>query len=152
MVTWLDLGVDDVDLVQFAGLEIIDGIHRNITGALQGGSRGTVMEILHQTGILAEQGTVAYLTDDIEPVVLVGVLPQELEQVLVVSTRCFSEDQRSVPPRIRMLRRGAGDDSFHILHSPEQHIALLQAGGSALWRCPRRLAVVPECRSAPPAS
>ena len=44
------------------------------------------MEILHQTGILVEQGTVAYLTDDIEPVVLVGVLPQELEQVLVVST------------------------------------------------------------------
>ena len=82
----LDLGVDDVDLVQLAGLEIIDGIHRDITGALQGGSRGTVMEILHQTGILAEQGTVAYLTDDIEPVILVGVLPQELEQVLVVST------------------------------------------------------------------
>ena len=27
----LDLGVDDVDLVQLAGLEIIDGIHRDIT-------------------------------------------------------------------------------------------------------------------------
>ncbi len=44
------------------------------------------MEILHQAGVLVEQGAVAYLTDDIEPVVLVGVLPQELEQVLVVST------------------------------------------------------------------
>ena len=56
----LDLGVDDVDLVQFAGLEIIDGIHRDITGALQGGSRGTVMEILHQTVVqIIQSGTVA---------------------------------------------------------------------------------------------
>ena len=34
----LDLGVDEVDLIQLAGLEIVDGVHRDVAGALQRGS------------------------------------------------------------------------------------------------------------------
>ena len=68
----LDLGVDKIDLIQFARLEVVDGVHRDVTGALQRRGRRAVLELLHQAGVFAE-GAVAHLTDDIETVVPVSL-------------------------------------------------------------------------------
>ena len=81
----LDAGIDEIDLIQLAALEIIDGVHRDIAGALQRGLRGTVVEILHQPRVLVVQSAVAGLTDHIEPVVLIRIFLEELDDVLVVS-------------------------------------------------------------------
>ena len=81
----LDAGIDEIDLIQLAGLEIIDGIHRDIAGALQRRLGSAVVEILHQTRVLVVQGAVAGLTDHIEPVVLIRIFLEELDDVLVVS-------------------------------------------------------------------
>ena len=51
----LDAGIDEIDLIQLAGLEIIDGIHRDIAGALQRRLGSAVVEILHQTRVLVVQ-------------------------------------------------------------------------------------------------
>ena len=82
----LDPGVDEVDLIQLAGLEVVDGVHRDVAGALQGGRGGTVAELFHQTRVLVVQCAVTYLTDHIEPVVLIRVLLEEPEDVLVECT------------------------------------------------------------------
>ncbi len=78
----LDLGVDKIDLIQFARLEVVDGVHRDVTGALQRRGRRAVLELPHQAGVFAE-GAVAHLTDDIETVVPVSLFQQELQHVLV---------------------------------------------------------------------
>ena len=74
----LDAGIDEIDLIQLAGLEIIDGVHRDIAGALQRGLRGTIVEILHQPRILVVQGAVAGLADHIEPVILIRIFLEDV--------------------------------------------------------------------------
>ena len=121
----LDLGVDQVDLVQIARLEIVDGVHRDVTGTLQRRSRCAVLEFLHQTGIFVEQGAVAGLPDDVE--LGVGVIPgfrlEEFDQILVVGTRhALVRRQHDVGPLgvrdlphmeegVHRLLRQMGDDA-----------------------------------------
>ena len=127
----LDLGVDEVDLIQLAGLEIVDGVHRDVAGALQRGGRGTIVELFHQARVLVEQSAVAGLTNDVEAGIGVAaaLLFQELEQVLVVGTRhalvgrqhdigtdgvfLFPLMEERVDRLVRQMRHDAGDGVPH---------------------------------------
>ena len=85
----LDLGVDQVDLIQIACLEIVDGIHGDVTGPLQRGGGGTVLELFHKAGVFVQQGTITDLADDVE--LGVGVIAclrlEEFERVLIECAR-----------------------------------------------------------------
>lgn len=65
-----------------ARIEVVDGVHRDVTGTLQRRGSRAVLELPHQAGVFAE-GAVAHLTDDIETVVPVSLFQQEFQHVLV---------------------------------------------------------------------